>query len=72
MDLAATLKELRDQLEAVKQAMAAFERIAAGGKRGRGRPPKWMKQANEAVTMADIPKRGRRPPPKSKDDAVNG
>ena len=64
MDLAATLKELRDQLEAVKQAMAAFERIAAGGKRGRGRLPKWMKQANEAVTMADIPKRGRRRPPK--------
>jgi hypothetical protein len=70
MDLAATLKELREELEAVKQAMAVFERIAVGTKRGRGRPPGWMKRLDHA-TNTGIPKqRGR--PPKSKDDAVNG
>jgi hypothetical protein len=44
MDATAILKELRDQLAAVNQAITIFERIAAGGKRRRGRPPAWMKK----------------------------
>ena len=61
MNLEPVLKELRDELEAVKLAIAVFEQIASGTKRGRGRPPKWMKQVDEA--KAEAPRRGR--PPKS-------
>jgi hypothetical protein len=52
MDAAAILKELREQLDLVNQAITIFERIAAGTKRKRGRPPAWMKDLEK-------PKRGK-------------
>ena len=63
MNLTAILKEINEELEAVQQAITVFERIAAGTKRGRGRPPAWMKRLDEG--RMDTPRRGR--PPKSKE-----
>ena len=60
MDLTAILKELRDQLDTVKQAIAGLEHLAAGQRKGPGRPPKWVKQLRDAT-----PKSGRGRVPKS-------
>ena len=67
MNLTAILKEINEELEAVNRAIAVFERIAAGTKRGRGRPPGWMKRLEEA--KMNMPKRGR--PPTNR-DSING
>jgi hypothetical protein len=40
-DLDTTIAELREEFERIRIALAALERLAAGGKR-RGRPPKWL------------------------------
>jgi hypothetical protein len=41
MDLDFMLRELRDELERIDEAMRALEKIASI-KRRRGRPPKWL------------------------------
>ena len=51
------LAELRNEREAVEQAIIVLQRIAAGRERRRGRPPAWMSQAK---------KRGRPPGSKNK------
>ena len=43
-DLDNTIAELREEFERIRLALAALERLAAGGKR-RGRPPKWLAKA---------------------------
>lgn len=40
-DLDKAIAELREEFERIQDALAALERLAAGGKR-RGRPPKWL------------------------------
>ncbi|MGD1070423.1 MAG: hypothetical protein ABSB15_09805 [Bryobacteraceae bacterium] len=47
MDLPNILRELHEQLDAVKISIVALERVAAGKGPRRGRPPKWMKEAKE-------------------------
>jgi len=63
MDLTAILKELRGYLDEVNQAIASLEHVVAGKKRGRVRPPGWLKRLEEA--KVETPKRGR--PPKDRD-----
>ena len=57
MDILKMLAELRNEREAVEQAIIVLERIAAGRGRRRGRPPAWMSQ---------VKKRGRPPGTKNK------
>ena len=57
MDINKMLAELRNEREAVEQAIIVLQRIAAGRGRRRGRPPAWMSQGK---------KRGRPPGSKNK------
>lgn len=41
-DLDKAIAELREELERMQDALAALERLAAGGGPKRGRPPKWV------------------------------
>ncbi len=52
------LAELREQREAIEQAILVLERIAAGQGKRRGRPPAWMASAAK--------RRGRPPGSKNK------
>lgn len=54
MNLAKTLAELHDERRSVEEALFVLTRLAAGGGKRRGRPPKWMAEAQ--------PKPRRRPP----------
>ncbi len=47
-DLDTTIAELREEFERIRIALAALERLAAGGKR-RGRPPKWLANVRNAA-----------------------
>jgi hypothetical protein len=57
MDILKMLAELRDQREAIEQAIIVLERIAAGQGKRRGRPPAWM---------TAVKRRGRPPGSKNK------
>ena len=57
MNINKMLAELRNEREAVEQAIIVLQRIAAGRGRRRGRPPAWMSQGK---------KRGRPPGSKNK------
>jgi hypothetical protein len=46
MDLPNTLKELREELAQINAGIEAMERMDAGRRRGPGRPPKWVADAN--------------------------
>jgi hypothetical protein len=54
MDLQSVLKELREELSLVNEAILTLERMAAGKHRGPGRPPKWIAEAK-----AEPKRRGR-------------
>jgi hypothetical protein len=58
MDILKMLAELREQREAIEQAIIVLERIAAGQSKRRGRPPVWMASAAK--------RRGRPPGSKNK------
>ena len=45
MDILKMLADLREQREAIEQAIVVLERIAAGQDKRRGRPPAWMASA---------------------------
>jgi len=51
-DLDNTIAELREEFERIRLALAALERLAAGGKR-RGRPPKWLAKARNSQTAPE-------------------
>ena len=51
MDIVSMLAELRAERERLMEAILVLERIASGGQRRRGRPPKWM--ATAAPTRED-------------------
>ncbi len=42
MDLTKLISELRSERQHIEEAILALERIAQGGGKRRGRPPKWM------------------------------
>ena len=52
MDLTKILSELRRERELIDQAIAALERVLAGGKRRRGRPPAWLKALDSLTEPA--------------------
>jgi hypothetical protein len=46
MNLHKTLKDLREERERIEEAILSLERLMLSrGKRGRGRPPKWLAEA---------------------------
>jgi hypothetical protein len=48
MDLNKTLNELREERGRIEEAILSLERlILSRGKRGRGRPPKWLSEARK-------------------------
>ena len=49
MDIAKILAELRLEHEQLAEAILSLERLAAGGKKRRGRPPAWMVNINAEV-----------------------
>lgn len=62
MDVTKMLAELRQEREAIEEAIMTLERLARGRGKRRGRPPAWM---------AAIKKRGRPPGSKNKPGAVS-
>jgi hypothetical protein len=52
MDIIKMLQELRSAREQVEEAILALERLASGGGRRRGRPPKWMSEATTSKGSA--------------------
>jgi hypothetical protein len=63
MDILKMLAELREEREAIEQAILVLERIAAGQGKRRGRPPVWMASAAK--------RRGRPPGSKNKTKAAD-
>lgn len=64
MDIMKMLDELRQEREAIEEAILTLERLANGQGRRRGRPPAWMtalkkKQDVEPTAPAAVPLRGR-------------
>lgn len=57
MDVTKMLADLRQEREAIEEAILTLERLAQGRGRRRGRPPAWM---------TDLKKRGRPPGSKNK------
>jgi ABC-type transporter Mla subunit MlaD len=68
MDISKILEELRAEREQVEMAIISLERLGAAQGKRRGRPPKWMSEAN-ASTEAVVPKRRGRPPGSGKKSA---
>ena len=59
MDVSKMLAELRQEREAIEEAIQILERLARGRGKRRGRPPLWM-------TSGEAPVRRRGRPPGSK------
>jgi len=64
MDIMKMLDELRQEREAIEEAILTLERLANGQGRRRGRPPAWMaalkrKKTVEQGTPAVLPQRAR-------------
>jgi len=55
------LAELRQERDQIEHVIASLERLALGGKKRRGRPPAWLKEAETGVK-----RRGRPPGSKNK------
>jgi hypothetical protein len=58
MDILKILKELQEEHRTIEEAIETLERLAAGRRKRRGRPPAWM----SALGEEDRPKRRGRPP----------
>jgi hypothetical protein len=50
MDIVKMLSDLRSERERIQEAILVIERLAAGGGKRRGRPPKWMSNLNSTET----------------------
>ena len=55
------LSQLRSQKEQIDQAIFVLQRLAAGGAKRRGRPPKWMASQAEPGGVTSAPVRKRKP-----------
>ena len=55
------LTELRSELQQIDEAILVIQRLAAGGAKRRGRPPKWMASEAEPSGVASAPVRKRKP-----------
>lgn len=61
MDVAKMLADLRQEREAIEEAIMTLERLARGRGKRRGRPPAWL---------AEVKKRGRPAGSKNKNTSV--
>jgi len=61
MNLNNMLSELRSELQHLEEAILVIQRLAAGGAKRRGRPPKWMASEAESAGVASTPTRKRKP-----------
>lgn len=66
MNVSTLLDELKEQRARLDEAILAFERIAVGGAKRRGRPPAWLLASKNE---APVKRRGR--PPGSKNKTAN-
>lgn len=62
MDIAKMLDELRQEREAIEEAILTLERLANGHGRRRGRPPAWMvelkkRRGGELPSLLAVPER---------------
>jgi hypothetical protein len=59
MDIVKMLSDLRSERQRLQEAILAIERLAAGGAKRRGRPPKWMSNlaSMETSLVEPAPKR---------------
>ena len=62
MDLTQMLSELRSQKAQIEEAILVLQRLAAGGAKRRGRPPKWMSSTADASGVDATPVRRKRKP----------
>jgi hypothetical protein len=63
MDVTKMLADLRQEREAIEEAILTLERLAQGRGKRRGRPPAWM---------TELKKRGRPPGSKNKATGKSG
>jgi hypothetical protein len=61
MDILKMLSDLRQEREQIGEAIITLERLAAGSRKRRGRPPAWMANVKEKTK-----RRGRPPGSKNK------
>ena len=61
MNLNNMLTELRSELQQIDEAILVLQRLAGGGAKRRGRPPKWMASQPEPSSVASAPVRKRKP-----------
>ena len=59
MDFTHILSALRSELQKIEEAILVVQRLAVGGAKRRGRPPKWMASA-EPASIAVMPTRTRK------------
>ena len=59
------LAELRMEREQIEEAILTLERLARGRGRRRGRPPAWLKEAQQAIAE-EVASRGESPAPAPK------
>jgi hypothetical protein len=55
------LSELRSELQHIEEAILVVQRLAAGGAKRRGRPPKWMSATAESSIATTPIRRTRKP-----------
>jgi hypothetical protein len=60
MNVLNMIAELRAEREQIEHVILTLERIARGGAKRRGRPPKWMSDGHNSAEPT--PKRRGRPP----------
>jgi hypothetical protein len=66
MEIEKMIAELRQERDHIEQVISSLELLALGGRKRRGRPPAWLKEA----AAAPAKRRGR--PPGSKNKAKAG
>lgn len=65
MDVTKMLAELRQERQAIEEAILTLDRLARGQGKRRGRPPAWMAALKEKPATKTGKRRGR--PPKAKE-----
>lgn len=62
MDITKMLADLRQEREAIEEAILTLERLARGQGKRRGRPPAWMAALKDKAEEKPPAKRRGRPP----------
>ncbi len=67
MDVMKMLADLRQEREAIEEAILTLERLARGQGKRRGRPPAWMAAMKTKEEPVKVPARRGRPPKAAKE-----